>query len=303
MAKKARRLGARRALAFSAAVISGAATLAGTGTGPASASPAGTRGGDYVALGDSYASAPAVPGQVDANCKRSDHNYPSLVAVSERARLTDVTCSGATTAEMTAPQGTAPAQFAALSRRTDLVTVSIGGNDVGFTTVLGTCARLTSSDPAGAPCRAYFTSGGSDRLTETVEHTAPKIARVLRGVRQRSPHARILVVGYPDLFPENGVGCTSSSVPFAAGDFPYLRDKEKELDGMLAREAYRHGARYVDTYTPTIGHDLCRPTGQRWIETLAPATPAAPLHPNAEGEQAMAAAVEHALVCHGWRHR
>ncbi|MEU6368659.1 SGNH/GDSL hydrolase family protein [Streptomyces sp. NPDC046931] len=277
--------------------------MAGPGAGPASASSSGTHHPGYVALGDSYASAPAVPDQVDANCKRSDRNYPSLVAAYARARLRDVTCSGATTAEMTAPQGTAPAQFSALGRRTDLVTVSIGGNDVGFTTVLGTCARLTASDPTGAPCRAFFTDGGRDRLTDTVERTAPKIARVIRGVRQRSPHARILLVGYPDLFPENGVGCTSGSVPFAAGDFPYLRDKEKELNTMLAREAYRHGAGYVDTYTPTIGHDLCRPTGQRWIETLSPATPAAPLHPNAEGEQAMAAAVEHALVCHRPRHR
>ncbi|MEU6095123.1 SGNH/GDSL hydrolase family protein [Streptomyces sp. NPDC047079] len=303
MAKKARNLGARRALAFSAAVISGVATLAGTGATSASAAPAGAHRPDYVALGDSYASAPGVPDQVDANCKRSDRNYPALVAAFERARLTDATCSGATTAEMTAPQGTAAAQFAALSRKTDLVTVSIGGNDVGFTTVLGTCARLTASDPGGAPCRAFFTGGGGDRLTETVEQTAPKIARVIHGIRQRSPHARILVVGYPDLFPENGVGCTGDSVPFAAGDFPYLRDKEKELNAMLAREAYRHGAVYVDTYTPTVGHDLCRPTGQRWIETLSPATPAAPLHPNAEGEQAMAAAVERALVCHRLRHR
>ncbi|MGV9245782.1 SGNH/GDSL hydrolase family protein [Streptomyces sp. NPDC003710] len=283
--------------------MSGVATLAGTGAGPASASASGAPHPEYVALGDSYASAPVIPDEVDANCKRSDHNYPSLVAAYARAGLRDVTCSGATTAEMTAPQGTAPAQFAALGRRTDLVTVSIGGNDVGFTTVLGTCARLTASDPTGAPCRAFFTDGGHDRLTETVERTAPKIARVIRGVRQRSPHARILVVGYPDLFPENGVGCTSGSVPFAAGDFPYLRDKEKELNRMLAGEAYRHGAGYVDTYAPTIGHDLCRPTGQRWIETLSPATPAAPLHPNAEGEQAMAAAVEHALVCHRPRHR
>ncbi|MFJ7902155.1 SGNH/GDSL hydrolase family protein [Streptomyces sp. NPDC096198] len=279
------------------------AVLAGPGAGPASASPAGRHHRDYVALGDSYASAPVVPGQVDANCKRSDHNYPSLVASYASKRLTDVTCSGATTAEMTAPQGTAPAQFSALGRRTDLVTVTIGGNDVGFTTVLGTCARLTASDPTGAPCRAYFTARGRDRLTETVEQTAPKIARVLRGVRDRSPHARILVVGYPDLFPETGVGCTSGSVPFAAGDFPYLRDKEKQLNAMLAGQARRHGAGFVDTYRPTIGHDMCRPTGQRWIETLTPATPAAPLHPNAEGERAMALAVDRTLGCHGPRHR
>jgi lysophospholipase L1-like esterase len=290
-------------MALGAAAISGVVALTGAGAGPASASPGGARHLDYVALGDSYASAPVVPDQVDANCRRSDHNYPSLVAAYQRARLTDVTCSGATTAEMTGPQGTAPAQFDALDRGTDLVTVSIGGNDAGFSTVLGACARLTSSDPAGSPCRAYFTSGGSDRLQETIEQTAPKVAQVIRGVRHRAPHARILVVGYPDLFPDSGVGCTSSSVPFAEGDFAYLRDTEKELNAMLAEVASRGGAGYVDTYTPTIGHDLCRPTGQRWLETLTPDTPAAPLHPNAQGEQAMAAAVEHALACHKGQRR
>lgn len=303
MPRRSRRTGARRVTALGAAAVSGAIALTGAVAGPAGASPGGARHLDYVALGDSYASAPVVPDQVDANCQRSDHNYPSLVAAQRRARLTDVTCSGATTAEMTGPQGTAPAQFDALGRGTDLVTVSIGGNDAGFSTVLGTCARLTSSDPAGSPCRAHFTSGGGDRLKETIEQTAPKVAQVIRGVRHHSPHARILIVGYPDLFPDSGAGCTSSSVPFAAGDFAYLRDTEKELNGMLARVAHRGGAGYVDTYTPTIGHDLCRPTGQRWMETLAPATPAAPLHPNALGEQAMAVAVEHALVCHRPSHR
>ncbi|MEU6218648.1 SGNH/GDSL hydrolase family protein [Streptomyces sp. NPDC047022] len=298
MPRRIRRTGARHVLALGAAAVGGVVALTGAAAVPASASPGGARHLDYVALGDSYASAPGVPDQVDANCSRSDHNYPSLVAAHQRARLTDVTCSGATTAEMTAPQGTAPAQFDALSRRTDLVTLSIGGNDAGFSSVLGTCARLTSSDPAGAPCRAYFTSGGHDRLKDTIEQTAAKVARVVRGVHQRSPHARVLVVGYPDLLPDSGVGCTSSSVPFAAGDFAYLRDTEKELNAMMARVAYRGGARFVDTYGPTVGHDLCQAPGTRWMESLAPSMPAAPFHPNALGEQAMARAVERALACH-----
>lgn len=50
---------------------------------------------------------------------------------------------------------------------------------------------------------------------------------------------------------------------------------------MIARQAHRGGAQYVDTYTPTVGHDLCQPVANRWIETFAPETPAAPVHPNA----------------------
>ncbi|MEU8591052.1 SGNH/GDSL hydrolase family protein [Streptomyces sp. NPDC048664] len=299
MPRRTRRKGAGRVPALGAAVVGCVLALTGATAVPASAEPAGARHHlDYVALGDSYASAPGVPDQVDTACARSSHNYPSLVAARQGARLTDVTCSGATTVEMTSPQGTAPAQFDALSRGTDLVTVSIGGNDAGFSAVLGTCARLTPTDPTGAPCRAHFTGGGHDQLEEAIEKTAAKVARVVRGVHQRSPHARVLVVGYPDLLPDDGAGCTSASVPFAAGDFAYLRDTEKELDAMMARVAHRRGAGFVDTYGPTVGHDVCRPAGTRWLESLAPSMPAAPFHPNALGERAMAAAVERALACH-----
>ncbi|MFE6104356.1 SGNH/GDSL hydrolase family protein [Streptomyces laurentii] len=285
----------KRALAAGAALLSGIAVLATAQPAMAGTATHRPHRTDYVALGDSYASAPLVPDQVDAFCLRSSNNYPSWVARPSAARLTDVTCSGATTTAMTAPQGTAAPQLDAVNRRTDLVTLTIGGNDIGFSTVLGTCARLSASDPAGAPCRAHLTGSGTDQVTESIAATAPKVAEVIRGIHRRAPHAKIVVVGYPDLFPEDGVGCTSPSVPLAAGDFAYLRDKEKELNSMLARQARRGGARYVDTYTPTIGHDLCAPAGERWIEPFVPQGPAAPLHPNAQGERAMAAAVQRAL--------
>lgn len=289
---------ARRGAALGAAALTGMVALMGLGAGQAGASPAGHAGRDYVALGDSYASGPLIPDQLDAHCLRSSHNYPSLVATHEQVRLTDVSCSGATTAELTAPQGSAPAQLDALDRGTDLVTLSIGGNDIGFSKVIATCAGVTASDPTGAPCRAHFTADGRDQLAERIQETAPKVATAIRAIHRRAPHARVAVVGYPDLFPDDGSGCTSASVPFAAGDFAYLRDTEKALNAMLAVQAQKAGARYVDTYTPTIGHDMCRPTGERWIESLAPATPAAPAHPNAQGEEAMATAVDRAVSRH-----
>lgn len=287
-----------RAVTVGAALLSAGAALVTAGATSAGAATDSRHHVDYVALGDSYASAPMVPGQVDPTCLRSDNNYPSLVARSKSARLTDVTCSGATTANMASVQGAVPAQFEALNRGTDLVTVTVGGNDIGFSTILGTCAHVTAADPAGAPCRAYFTASGTDAVTGSIEQAAPKVAKVLRGIHRRAPHARVVVVGYPDLFPEDGVGCTSAKVPLAAGDFSYLRDKEKELNKMLARQAHRNGAQYVDTYKPTIGHDLCQPVANRWIETFAPETPAAPVHPNAAGESAMAGAVQRGLARH-----
>ncbi|MEU6069820.1 SGNH/GDSL hydrolase family protein [Streptomyces sp. NPDC047082] len=284
----ARRLGA---VALACLVAVGPASVASATCAPAA-------GRDYVALGDSYASAPGVPDQTDPACGRSNRNYPSLVAGKQNARLTDVTCAGATTVELAVSRDGRRAQYDALTRGTDLVTVSIGGNDgVGFSAVLKTCALLSRDDPSGAPCRSHYTTGGGDRLEEGIAATAPKVDAVLDTIHRRSPHAKVLLVGYPSIFPDDGTGCTSPAVPFAAGDFAYLRDTTKALNAMLARRAQQGRAVYVDTYTPTIGHDMCRPAGLRWIENLAPADPAAAAHPTARGEQAMAEAVSRALTC------
>lgn len=282
----------RHASALGAALGCGVLLL-----GVASASPAVASGqhfhreAKYVALGDSYTSGPVIPRQVDANCARSDQNYPSLVAKRRPARtLTDVSCSGATTDNMWKAQGTNGPQLDAVERSTDLVTVQIGGNDIGFGSIIGTCAALSSKDPAGNPCQQYYNSSGFDRLTLNIIETAPKIARVLRAVHDRAPHARVLVVGYPDLLPDDGSGCYPS-VPFAAKDFAYLRDVGKRLNLMMRTVARFSRAEYVDTYKPTVGHDMCKAPADRWIEPLQPASPAAPAHPNAKGEAAMAEAV------------
>ncbi|OIK27831.1 SGNH/GDSL hydrolase family protein [Streptomyces malaysiense] len=282
---------ARRRAAVLGAAVSGCALVA-AATAPAAAHPAGHGHRlDYVALGDSYTSGPGIPTQVDAGCARSDANYPSVVARRERATtFTDVSCSGATTVQMWQAQGTDQPQLDAVSRNTDLVSLQIGGNDVGFGTIIATCARLGVQDPTGNPCERSYTASGQDALALAVRRTAPEIARVLRAVHARAPHARVVVVGYPDLLPDDGVGCFPQ-VPFAQGDFAYLRDTEKRLDLMLRTVTGRNRAQYVDTYGPTVGHDMCKAPADRWIEPLAPAAPAAPAHPNARGEQAMAEAV------------
>ncbi|MGW2746457.1 SGNH/GDSL hydrolase family protein [Streptomyces sp. NPDC001450] len=277
----------RRRTAALGAVLGGCALVA------ASTVPAAAHGRDltYVSLGDSYTSGPLIPSQVDANCARSDHNYPSLVAAQREATtFKDVSCAGATTNEMWKPQGTNDPQLDALGRDTDLVTVQIGGNDVGFGSIIGTCARLGAQDPTGNPCERSYEAAGYDQLALTILETAPKIDRVLRAVHARAPHARVVLVGYPDLLPDDGSGCFPS-VPFAQRDFPYLRDTEKRLNLMLRLVAAWNRAEYVDTYGPTVGHDMCKAPADRWIEPLQPASPAAPAHPNAKGEAAMAQAV------------
>jgi lysophospholipase L1-like esterase len=272
-----------------AVVLALAAVGAGVGLGVGLA-PAGAEGpptGPYVALGDSYTAGPLVPDQIvkAGLCLRSNHDYPALVAKALKSKkFVDASCSGATTDDMTHAQEfqAAKPQFAALRRNTALVTVGIGGNDIGFAGIVLTCAGESLLDPAGAPCTHHYTNGGTDQLAAKIRQTAPKIAAVLKGIKTRSPEARIVVVGYPDLLPQSGKGCWPT-VPFAGGDLPYLRGVETKLNTMLAEQAAIAGASYVDTYRSSVGHDLCQSSNRKWVEGVIPDKPAAPVHPNAAG--------------------
>ena len=252
-------------------------------------------GPNYVALGDSYASGAGLSGVKDKECDRTTGSYPSLISKSfavaglKRA-FKDVTCSGATTRAIWNHQGSKPPQINALTPNTKLVTLTLGGNDVGFSSVLGTCAVVASSDRNGSPCKQYFTAGGKDVLGERINTMEGRVRDVLADVRRRSPHAKVIVVGYPALFPDNGVGC--SEVPFAKGDFAFLRDTTKKANRALRRQAAAGGVgmSFADTYTPTIGHDMCRPRETRWVESLTPAANTAAAHPNSTGQFVMALA-------------
>jgi lysophospholipase L1-like esterase len=249
--------------------------------------------GRYVALGDSYTSGPLIPAQVDLNCTRSNRNYPSLVtAAIPSSSFTDVSCGGAKTDDILNP-GTGelgqpvPAQIAAVDASAALVSVGIGGNDIGFTGIITTCAEASLSSPFGSPCKNQYTAGGTDQLQARIAAAQPKVAAVLRAIHTAAPSARVLVVGYTAILPDTGSGCWPV-VPVAFGDVPYLRGVEKSLNAMLASTAAANDATYVDVYTPSIGHDACRNSSTRWTEGLIPGTSAAPFHPNAAGEQGMA---------------
>jgi lysophospholipase L1-like esterase len=249
----------------------------------------------YVALGDSYASGAGLAGVKDKACDRTAGNYPGLISefasmVGLKHTFDDVTCSGATTNNFWNPQGANAPQADALTPRTRLVTLTLGGNDVGFSSVLATCARVAATDRDGTPCKQYFTAGGKDVLAERVATMEGRVHDVLAEIKRRSPAAKVIVVGYPALFPDDGVGC--AEVPFAKGDFAYLRDTTKQANAALRRQANAEGvhASYADTYTPTVGHDMCQPREERWIESLTPAANTAAAHPNASGQFAMAVA-------------
>jgi lysophospholipase L1-like esterase len=275
--------------------LSGTAGAGGSGP-PGAAGPP-----HYVALGDSYTAGPLVPSQTGspAGCLRSTHSYPFLVAAGTgAATFTDVSCQGATTADMThsqsVPLGTNPPQDNGLSASSTLVTLQVGGNDIGFTDIIVHCTTLSLTNPFGSPCKNHYTSGGTDRLRAKIDAAAPKVAADLRGIHAGAPNARVLLVGYPVILPNSGDGCWPL-VPIAYRDVPYLRGVEKALNSMLAAEAAANNATFVDTYTASIGHDVCQAPGTKWVEGLIPTSLAAPFHPNRLGEQEMARQVLAAL--------
>lgn len=251
-------------------------------------------GASYVALGDSYTAGPLIPDQTGspAGCLRSTSDYPADVATTiGAASYANVSCSGATTADMTKPQsvtlGTNPPQFGALRPSTTLVTVGIGGNDIGFYNIVKTCAEESLTNPFGSPCKSHYTAGGVDQLAQAIRNLAPKIGSVLQGIHARAPSARVFLVGYPVILPNSGDGCWPL-VPISFGDVPYLRGVELELNAMLVSEAGANGAVFVNTYADSIGHDACQAPGTKWVEGLIPTSLAAPFHPNQLGEEHMA---------------
>jgi hypothetical protein len=259
-------------------------------------------GGPFVALGDSFAAGnliPASPSGTPAGCLRSSHDYGADAAAALGAtRYIDATCTGATTRNMTEPEpkliGTNPPQFSFLAADDSVVTLTIGGDDVGFLRVLKTCGVLSLTDLFGHPCERHYTAGGTDHLVAAINATAPKVAAVLQGIHARARHARVLLVGYPDILPNSGHGCWPQT-PFAFGDVPYLRGIEIDLNQMLAGAAAANGATYVDTYRATIGHDACQKPSVKDVEGLIPTSLAYPFHPNRRGELVMADQVLAAL--------
>lgn len=251
----------------------------------AAAMATGARAANYVALGDSYAAGPLIPNPVlPLGCLKSDHNYPHLAAPGIGLTLRDASCSGATTVDMTNPQnveidGPNPPQFNSLDANTTVVSLTIGGNDIGFSEVAESCITL---NPFSHPCLDKYDAGGVDQLKARIEATAPKVAAVLQGIHARSPAAKIYVVNYPAIFPETGFGCWPQ-MPIGFSDVPYLRSTEQRLDAMLATQAAANGATLVNWYNASIGHDACKGSSTRWVEPLVPGELAAPLHPNQAG--------------------
>jgi lysophospholipase L1-like esterase len=273
------------------------ATTVSTSPSASSSTTADAEYPTYVALGDSYTSAPLVP-ETDPQdgCLRSSGNYPSLVAAElEGTVLTDVSCAGADSLSLVGVQrtfdgGAQPPQLQAVTEDTSLVTISIGGNDFGlFSSLVGGCAQVAQQDPAGSPCADLAADQAPEALTKIRE----RVASAVEGIRGRAPDARILVVGYPQIVPQGDRSCPG--LPIAEGDLPFARTVNQGLAEALAGAARKAGVEYVDVYAATEGHDIC--SDDPWIagrETVD--GQALAFHPFAAEQRAVADAVLEVLA-------
>jgi hypothetical protein len=253
----------------------------------------------YVALGDSYVSGPFIlplASEASLLCLQSARNYPHLAAAALGLSLKDVSCAGATTSNLTTEAqypGLSP-QLDALSSSTKVVTVGIGGNDNNlFFGTLISCGAEDLVFPFGTPCKATY----GNKLAEEIKADAPVVGAAFHQIKVDSPSAKVFVVGYPDILPQSG-NCWPT-VPLTTGDVAYLNGVEKELDAMLESEAVANGDTFVNTYTPSIGHDACKSLSVRYIEPVIPESDAFSVHPNERGMEADASELETAMRAAG----
>jgi lysophospholipase L1-like esterase len=247
----------------------------------------------YVALGDSYAAGPIIPLQEQPwGCLKSTNNYAKHVASQLGLELRDATCSGADTNDMTNAQGVTPApnppQFDRLDAGVALVTLQIGGNDIGFGGIAQTCAQAGFEMTS---CKSKYVVNGRDELRERIAATAPKVAAVIQGIHQRSPAANVYVLGYSGIFRIATPTDATASCPamlVSEEDAQYLRGIEEALNAMIATQAGANAATYIDVYGPSAGKTACDLPVLRWIEPIVPVNAAAPLHPNIVGMMGVA---------------
>ena len=247
------------------------APTAAAATGAPSRGPA-----EYDALGDSYASGYGVPPYSDT-CGRSESAYAVQLDRSRKIALDDfVACAGATTASLVSG-----GQLGALDADTDLVTISIGGNDIRWGDAVGAC--LVGTDDQCAAAIAATSAAITNVLPALLDSV---YAQVSAG----ASNAHVIVTGYPRLFsPKYGAYYGASVAEQRA-----LNDGADLLNQVIARAAASHDFRFVSVTKRFRNHgaNAARP----WILGL---TDPARFHPNAPGYRAYTAAVGNAIKAGG----
>ena len=173
------------------------------------------------------------------------------------------------------------------------MTVGLGGNDEQvFRTLTERCPALRASDPTGSPCEKALDVGGSDQLLQALEQTEKSLAAVLDQVHARSPKAKVLAIGYPQIVSADHV---CSKLPLATGDYAYLEKVNRALTDAVQQAAKRPARRTSTCGRPAQGHDIC--SADPWINgSVDQQGKALRYHPFAAEQEAVATLVESMLA-------
>jgi len=243
---------------------------------PADRLPQGAR---YVALGSSFAAGPGIPRQLGI-CGRSDHNYANLVARALDLSLTDASCSGATVDNIrNTPQNDMPPQIDAVTPDTALVTITIGGNDISYTSSTFAC----SGTAADEHCTANLDRAAID---DALEGLPGELGAMLDEIESRAPRATIVFVNYPRMFPTNAVNC--SELALSPEDTAYLADLGQRLEDVFIGVTASRRVPVANAYVRAAGHGPCAPVAQRWVNGATVAVNGSRYHPTAAGHAEMA---------------
>jgi lysophospholipase L1-like esterase len=225
------------------APVLGLAAIAGAGI-PAQAASAV----HYVALGDSYSSGVGA-GSTSGSCAQSPNAYPALWAkANSPASFTFAACSGARTSDVIS------SQLSSLTASTTLVSITIGGNDSGFSSIMETCALKSTSS-----CENAVASGEN-----YVNSTLPgQLNTTLADIRAHAPNAKIVVLDYPDFYDLSVKLCLGLS----SADHQALDNGVNALDSTLQAAAAKNGATFADVRAQFSGHELC--DGAGWLNSVA----------------------------------
>ncbi len=235
-----------------------------TGAATAQATETAATGG-YVALGDSYSSGVGAGGYDSASgdCKRSTKAYPVLWAAAHSPSSFDFTaCSGAQTSDVTANQ------LGPLNSSTALVSLSVGGNDAGFSDVMTTC--VLQSDSA---CISRINTAKA-----YVDSTLPgRLDSVYTAIRTKAPAAHVVVLGYPRFY-QLGTSCIGLSETKRKA----INDAADYLDAAIAKRAADHGFTFGDVRGTFTGHEIC--SGSSWLHSVNWLNIGESYHPTASGQ-------------------
>lgn len=238
----------------------------------------------YVSMGSSYAAGLGIAPYQDgapARCARSTRNYASQLAAKRGLTLVDVGCSGAKTSAILQPWGELPAQIDAVTPDTALVTITIGGNDIGLVGGL-----------YGGSCRQRGEANCAPQSTPTERDYAAlkaSMTGMVATIRERAPKARVVLVEYPTILPPTGA---CAAAPLSDADADAARAKAARLLAITREAAAASGAIVITTSEFSRGHDAC--AAEPWMNGY-PAPGAAPYHPSLAAMTAIAQALDAAL--------